>query len=284
MRLGKVFFWAFRTSSWEAPPSWATNPAWKECPGRLRRPDVFPPPATVGVHLLGRCEPAHDVIVRHIGEQARLVELSYQPCGHHRRDEVDELASQHGDIRMDMLVIAEALLDEPPLVVHLVDDQGVGVQVGVKHDGAEPLVALLQGRGVDGLALVVPEVVGLFFYRPLAVIERLQPAVRNLFGVDDIFIACRDLKKVYPASAEEEALLSLEDFGGSWNSKYPMIQKSWETHWGDLVEFFRYPEKTRKIICTTNAIESLNFPLRKVTKTGRYSLTTTRSARLCILQ
>ena len=45
-----------------------------------------------------------------------------------------------------------------------------------------------------------------------------------------------------------------------------MIQKSWETKWNDLNEFFSYPEEVRKIIYTTNAIESLNFTLRKVTK------------------
>ena len=80
----------------------------------------------------------------------------------------------------DMLVIAEALLYEPPLVVHPVYDQGVGVQVGFKDDGAEPLVALLHVLGIERLALVVREVVGLFFCRPSAVIERVQPIVLNL--------------------------------------------------------------------------------------------------------
>jgi len=75
-----------------------------------------------------------------------------------------------------------------------------------------------------------------------------------------------DLKRIYTASTEEEALLSLEDFGEAWNSRYPMIYKSWESHWGDLSEFFSYPEEIRRVIYTTNAIESLNFSLRKVTK------------------
>jgi transposase-like protein len=82
----------------------------------------------------------------------------------------------------------------------------------------------------------------------------------------DLKAVCRDLKKVYSASTEKEALLNLEDFGGSWNSKYPMIQKPWETHWEDLVEFFKYSEEIRKIIYTTNPIESLNFSPCKVTK------------------
>ena len=45
-----------------------------------------------------------------------------------------------------------------------------------------------------------------------------------------------------------------------------MIRKSWESHWDDLNEFFSYPEEIRKLIYTTNAIESLNYTLRKVTR------------------
>ena len=45
-----------------------------------------------------------------------------------------------------------------------------------------------------------------------------------------------------------------------------MIAQSWERHWGDLSEFFKYPPEIRKVIYTTNAVESLNYQLRKVTK------------------
>ena len=45
-----------------------------------------------------------------------------------------------------------------------------------------------------------------------------------------------------------------------------MIQHSWGTHWNDLSEFFKYPEEIRRVIYTTNSIESLNVSLRKVTK------------------
>ena len=82
----------------------------------------------------------------------------------------------------------------------------------------------------------------------------------------DLKEVCRDLKQIYSAVNEEEALEALDDFGKKWNSKYPMIQRSWETHWDDLSEFFKYPEEIRRVIYTTNAIESLNASLRKVTK------------------
>jgi len=82
----------------------------------------------------------------------------------------------------------------------------------------------------------------------------------------DLKEVCRDLKQIYSAVNEEEALEALDDFGKKWNGKYPMIQRSWETHWNDLSEFFKYPEEIRRVIYTTNAIESLNASLRKVTK------------------
>jgi len=82
----------------------------------------------------------------------------------------------------------------------------------------------------------------------------------------DLKEVCRDLKQIYSAVNEEEALEALDDFGKKWNGKYPMIQRSWETHWDDLSEFFKYPEEIRRVIYTTNAIESLNASLRKVTK------------------
>ena len=82
----------------------------------------------------------------------------------------------------------------------------------------------------------------------------------------DLKAVCRDLKRVYSAPNEEEALMALDDFGKAWDSKYPMIRRSWETHWNDLNEFFQYPDEIRRVIYTTNAIESLNSSLRKVTK------------------
>jgi len=82
----------------------------------------------------------------------------------------------------------------------------------------------------------------------------------------DLKEVCSDLKEIYSAPNEEEGLLKLDDFGQKWDSKYPMIHKSWLNHWDNLSEFFFYPEEIRKIIYTTNAIESLNASLRKVTK------------------
>jgi putative transposase len=75
-----------------------------------------------------------------------------------------------------------------------------------------------------------------------------------------------DLKKIYQATTEAEGKSALDEFGNLWDSRYPAISKSWRTNWGRLSGFFAYPEDIRRIIYTTNAIESLNNGLRKVTK------------------
>lgn len=51
-----------------------------------------------------------------------------------------------------------------------------------------------------------------------------------------------------------------------WNSRYPMIVKSWLNNWPRIIPFFEYPEEIRRVIYTTNAIESLNYSLRKIIK------------------
>lgn len=78
---------------------------------------------------------------------------------------------------------------------------------------------------------------------------------------------CMDLKKIYTAATEREGAEALEKFALTWDKKYPMISKSWRTNWDNLNEFFAYPPEIRKAIYTTNAIESLNSSLKKVTKT-----------------
>ena len=75
-----------------------------------------------------------------------------------------------------------------------------------------------------------------------------------------------DLKSIYKSITEDEALLALDKFCSSWDGKYPQIGKSWRANWNNLNTFFDYPEDIRKVIYTTNAIESLNSVIRKVIK------------------
>lgn len=76
-----------------------------------------------------------------------------------------------------------------------------------------------------------------------------------------------DLKLIYSAATETEAEQRLAEFSLKWDAKFPMIAKSWRSHWLRVTPFFAHPPEIRKAIYTTNAIESLNMSLRKVTKT-----------------
>ena len=76
----------------------------------------------------------------------------------------------------------------------------------------------------------------------------------------------RDLRKIYTAATVEAAEAALEAFSRTWDAVTPLISRLWRTHWAHLVPFFDFPPEIRKVIYTTNAIESIQAQLRKVTK------------------
>ena len=75
-----------------------------------------------------------------------------------------------------------------------------------------------------------------------------------------------DLRTIYTAATLEEAEMRLAEFDAKWGADYPSIVQSWQRNWPRIVPFFDYPAEIRKVIYTTNAIESVNMSLRKVTK------------------
>ena len=75
-----------------------------------------------------------------------------------------------------------------------------------------------------------------------------------------------DLRLVYSAATIDEAEHALADFEDKWNNAYPPIARSWRNNWQRIIPFFDYPPEIRRIIYTTNAIESVNMSLRKVSK------------------
>jgi putative transposase len=79
----------------------------------------------------------------------------------------------------------------------------------------------------------------------------------------------RDLKMIYSAPTADEAAFQLELFAEKWDQKYPAISTSWRTHWDHVIPLFAFPETIRRVIYTTNAIESVNSTLRKVTQAHR---------------
>lgn len=78
-----------------------------------------------------------------------------------------------------------------------------------------------------------------------------------------------DLKSIYTAVTEEEALMALEAFAAKWSQQYPQIAKSWYANWDNLMVFLQYPNPIRRVIYTTNVVESVNSPFRRVTKNKR---------------
>jgi putative transposase len=78
-----------------------------------------------------------------------------------------------------------------------------------------------------------------------------------------------DMKEVYQASTSEQAEEALKKLSDKWKNQYPYMVKSWNTNWPRLSAFFRYPKEIRKLMYTTNIIESFHSQLRKVTKSKR---------------
>jgi len=76
----------------------------------------------------------------------------------------------------------------------------------------------------------------------------------------------QSLRTVYSAPTEEAALAALEEFCTHWDGRYPMIGRSWKARWTEIAPFLAYPAEIRKVMYTTNAVESLNYTLRKVTR------------------
>jgi len=139
----------------------------------------------------------------------------------------------------------------------------MGIMTELKNRGVEDILIAC----IDGLK-GLPEAINAVFPK-----THIQLCIVHMIRNSTKFVSykerkplCADLKNIYTAPSEKLGLEALDEFAAKWDSKYPMISKSWRTNWENLNEFYGYPPDIRKIIYTTNAIESLNFSLRKVTK------------------
>jgi len=97
------------------------------------------------------------------------------------------------------------------------------------------------------------------------IVHQIRSSLRFVSWKDRKAVA-RDLKSVYSAHNEEDAQIALTEFNDIWGKKYPNITTSWTTHWNELATFFKYPDSVRKLIYTTNPIESLNASIKRKTK------------------
>jgi transposase-like protein len=99
----------------------------------------------------------------------------------------------------------------------------------------------------------------------LCVVHLVRAALRYVIDKDSKAVA-RDLKKIYNAATLPEAETALDEFASAWDDKYPTISKSWRARWPDIITLFDFPWPIRRAISTTNAIESVNSVIRKLTR------------------
>lgn len=97
------------------------------------------------------------------------------------------------------------------------------------------------------------------------IVHQIRNSMKHV-SYKDLKAVAAALKPIYKAVNEQAAAAALEAFDELWGKKYPHVVKSWRANWTELTAFFQYPEELRKIIYTTNVIESYHRQLRKVTK------------------
>jgi putative transposase len=139
----------------------------------------------------------------------------------------------------------------------------LGVMTELRNRGVRDLfIASIDGlKGLpEAIETVFPEV-----EVQLCIVHMIRNSIKYVSWKDRKEV-CRDLKEVYSAVTESEALQKLEEFGQKWDARYPTITKKWVNNWDRLKPFFEYPEEIRKVMYTTNAIESINRSIRKVIK------------------
>jgi len=99
----------------------------------------------------------------------------------------------------------------------------------------------------------------------LCIVHMVRNSLKFVSWKDRKAVAA-DLKKIYSSLTEEEAEQELSVFAEMWDTKFPSISQSWRRHWPNLITLFDYPDDIRKVIYTTNAIESVNSVIRKAVK------------------
>ena len=100
----------------------------------------------------------------------------------------------------------------------------------------------------------------------LCIVHLMRNSLRYVPWKDSKAVAA-DLKPIYRAATLEEAETALEEFAAKWDEHYPAVSQIWLRHWENIIPLFDYPMEIRRVIYTTNAIESVNRSLRKVIKT-----------------
>lgn len=191
-----------------------------------------------------------------------------------------------------------------------VRNKAVYVALGVRPDGTKDILGLwieqsegakfwlrvmndLKIRGVEDVLIAIvdglkgfPEAITAVF--PQA---QVQTCVVHLIRHSLAFVSYKDrkavaaaLKQIYKATNADAGKRALDDFSeGQWGTKYPAITQSWRRNWSEVIPFFAFPDDVRRIIYTTNAIESLNAKLRRAVRTRGHFPTDESALKLLFL-
>lgn len=165
--------------------------------------------------------------------------------------------------------------------------------LGVKVDGKKEILGLylnesegakfwlqvltdLQNRGVKDILIAsvdglkgFPEAINAVFPHTqvqLCVVHQIRNSLKYV-GSNNQKEFAKELKGVYQAFTREEAALELDKLEEKWGKKYPIVFQSWRSKWDNLTHYFDYPADIRKVIYTTNIIESVHRQFRMLTKT-----------------
>jgi len=135
------------------------------------------------------------------------------------------------------------------------------------------VITELKNRGVNDILIACidglkgfPEAINTVFPKTeiqLCIVHMIRNTLKYV-PHKDYKAVLADLKNIYKAQTEDEARHNLELFASKWDVKYPTISQLWKRNWELIKTFFAYPDDIRKVIYTTNAIESINNSLRKI--------------------
>ena len=159
----------------------------------------------------------------------------------------------------------------------------LGLYIG-ENEGAKfwlQVLTELKNRGLDDIFVLcadglkgLPESVGTTFPQAIfqtCVVHMVRHSL-NYVPYQEKKAVAKDLKKIYQSATRELAAQMLDDFELTWGDKYAVIVKSWRQHWEKITPFLDFPMEIRKVIYTTNIVESLNATLRKAVRNrGHFS-------------
>ena len=174
----------------------------------------------------------------------------------------------------------------------LVQTRAVYLALGINLEGHKELLGLwigekegskfwlsilteLRNRGVQDILIACvdgltgfPEAIASEFPKTevqLCIVHMVRNSLRYVSWKERKTVAA-DLREIYSASTAESAASALEAFAQKWDQRFPNISRSWRDRWEQVIPFFAYPPEIRKVIYTTNAIESIQSQLRRVTR------------------